>query len=58
MTEKNRTFPLPLSSVTDQGARKATVFKPVATQQTATQNAARHAPPPYPAPRAVALLCR
>ncbi|MYM74959.1 protein-L-isoaspartate(D-aspartate) O-methyltransferase [Duganella sp. FT134W] len=54
MTEKNRTFPLPLSSVTDQGARKATVFKPVATPQTATQNAARHAPPPYPAPRAVA----
>jgi protein-L-isoaspartate(D-aspartate) O-methyltransferase len=54
MTEKNRTFPLPLSSITDQGARKATVFKPVATPQTATQNAARHAPPPYPAPRAVA----
>jgi protein-L-isoaspartate(D-aspartate) O-methyltransferase len=54
MTEKNRTFPLPLSSVTDQGARKATVFKPVATPQTATQNAARHASPPYPAPRAVA----
>jgi protein-L-isoaspartate(D-aspartate) O-methyltransferase len=54
MTEKNRTFPLPLSSVVDQGARKATVFKPVATPQTATQNAARHAPPHYPAPRPVA----
>jgi protein-L-isoaspartate(D-aspartate) O-methyltransferase len=54
MNEKNRTFPLPLSSVVDQGARKATVFKPVATPQTATQNAARHAPPQYPAPRAVA----
>ena len=54
MTEKNRTFPLPLSSVVDQGARKATVFKPVATPQTATQNAARHAPPLHPAPRAVA----
>jgi protein-L-isoaspartate(D-aspartate) O-methyltransferase len=54
MNEKNRTFPLPLSSVTDQGARKATVLKPVATPQTATQNAARYAPPSHPAPRAVA----
>lgn len=54
MTEKNRTFPLPLSSVVDQGARKATVLKPVATPQTATQNAARYAPPQYPAARAVA----
>ncbi len=51
MTEKNRTFPLPLSSVTDKGSRKATVFAPVATPQTATQNAARYAPPSYPAPR-------
>ena len=50
MTEKNRTFPLPLSSVVDKGARKATVFAPVATPQTATQNAARYAPPaPRPA---------
>ncbi|MYM66308.1 protein-L-isoaspartate(D-aspartate) O-methyltransferase [Pseudoduganella sp. FT55W] len=54
MTEKNRTFPLPLSSVVDKGAKKATVFAPVATPQTATQNAARHAPPLYPAPRPVA----
>jgi protein-L-isoaspartate(D-aspartate) O-methyltransferase len=54
MTEKNRTFPLPLSSVVDKGAKKATVFAPVATPQTATQNAARHAPPQYPAPRPVA----
>ncbi|RZT09351.1 protein-L-isoaspartate(D-aspartate) O-methyltransferase [Duganella sp. CF402] len=54
MTEKNRTFPLPLSSVVDKGAKKATVFAPVATPQTATQNAARHTPPQYPAPRAVA----
>jgi len=54
MTEKNRTFPLPLSSVVDKGTKKATVFAPVATPQTATQNAARHAPPQYPAPRPVA----
>ncbi len=54
MTEKNRTFPLPLSSVVDKGAKKATVFGPVATPQTATQNAARHAPPQYPGPRPVA----
>ncbi|MTV38012.1 protein-L-isoaspartate(D-aspartate) O-methyltransferase [Duganella radicis] len=54
MTEKNRTFPLPLSSVVDKGAKKATVFGPVATPQTATQNAARHAPPQYPTPRPVA----
>ncbi|WP_432379590.1 protein-L-isoaspartate(D-aspartate) O-methyltransferase [Duganella sp. P38] len=54
MTEKHRTFPLPLSSVVDQGARKAAVFKPVATPQTATQNAARYAPPPYPAAKPVA----
>nr|WP_315261574.1 protein-L-isoaspartate(D-aspartate) O-methyltransferase [uncultured Duganella sp.] len=54
MNEKNRTFPLPLSSVVDQGARKATVLKPVATPQTATQNAARYAPPQYPAARPVA----
>jgi protein-L-isoaspartate(D-aspartate) O-methyltransferase len=54
MTEKHRTFPLPLSSVVDKGARKATVSTPVATPQTATQNAARYAPPQYPAPRPAA----
>jgi protein-L-isoaspartate(D-aspartate) O-methyltransferase len=55
MTDKNRTFPLPLSSVVDnKGGRKATVFAPVATPQTATQNAARHAPPPFPGARPVA----
>jgi protein-L-isoaspartate(D-aspartate) O-methyltransferase len=56
MTEKNRTFPLPLSSVVDKGARKATVFGPVATPQTATQNArtsqaqGRQAPAASPRP--------
>lgn len=54
MTEKHRTFPLPLSSVTDKGVRKATVFAPVATPQTATQNAARYAPSPSPLPRPAA----
>jgi len=55
MTDKNRTFPLPLSSVVDnKGGRKATVFAPVATPQTATQNAARHAPPAFPGARPVA----
>jgi len=54
MNDKNRTFPLPLSSVVDKGARKATVFAPVATPQTATQNAARHAPPSFPVARPVA----
>jgi protein-L-isoaspartate(D-aspartate) O-methyltransferase len=54
MNDKNRTFPLPLSSVVDKGARKATVFAPVATPQTATQNAARHAPPSFPVGRPVA----
>ncbi|MCU6499371.1 protein-L-isoaspartate(D-aspartate) O-methyltransferase [Duganella vulcania] len=47
MTDKNRSFPLPLSSVVDKGAKKATVFAPVATPQTATQNAARHVPPQH-----------
>lgn len=47
MNEKNRSFPLPLSSVVDKGAKKATVFAPVATPQTATQNAARHVPPQH-----------
>lgn len=44
MSDKPRSFPLPLSSVVDKGARKAPVFAPVATPQTATQNAARHVP--------------
>lgn len=44
MSDKPRSFPLPLSSVTDKGARKAPVIAPVATPQTATQNAARHVP--------------
>lgn len=46
MSDKPRSFPLPLSSVVDKGARKAPVFAPVATPQTATQNAARHVPVP------------
>ncbi|KQQ31941.1 protein-L-isoaspartate O-methyltransferase [Duganella sp. Leaf126] len=46
MSDKPRSFPLPLSSVVDKGARKAPVFAPVATPQTATQNAARHVPLP------------
>ena len=56
MNDKNRSFPLPLSSVVDKGAKKATVFAPVATPQTATQNAARHVPPQhgYPGARPVA----
>ena len=56
MSDKPRTFPLPLSSVVEQGARKTPGFAPVATPQTATQNAARHTPPPhgYPGPRPVA----
>ena len=45
MSDKPRSFPLPLSSVTDKGVRKAPVIAPVATPQTATQNAARHLPP-------------
>ncbi|GGY08459.1 protein-L-isoaspartate(D-aspartate) O-methyltransferase [Massilia dura] len=40
MTDKPRTFPLPLSSVTDKGQKKQPVFGPVATPQTATRNAA------------------
>jgi protein-L-isoaspartate(D-aspartate) O-methyltransferase len=43
MTDKNRTFPLPLSSVVDKSQKKPAVFSPVATPQTATQNAARSA---------------
>jgi len=43
MSDKPRTFPLPLSSVTDKAAKKQTVFSPVATPQTATRNAAHNA---------------
>lgn len=59
MNERNKTpggstFPLPLSSVTGGGARKPTTPAPVATPQTATQNAARAVggaqPPKSPQP--------
>ncbi|MFP5393341.1 MAG: protein-L-isoaspartate(D-aspartate) O-methyltransferase [Gammaproteobacteria bacterium] len=52
--EKRSTFPLPLSSVT--GGAKAGGFSParIATPQTATQNAARVASVPAPAPFGVA----
>jgi protein-L-isoaspartate(D-aspartate) O-methyltransferase len=43
MTDKPRTFPLPLSSVTDKVQKKQPVFAPVATPQTATRNAAINA---------------
>ncbi|MGW8393613.1 protein-L-isoaspartate(D-aspartate) O-methyltransferase [Pseudoduganella sp. HUAS MS19] len=43
MSDKTRTFPLPLSSVTDKSPAKKPVFNTVATPQTATQNAARTA---------------
>lgn len=39
MSEKRSTFPLPLSSVTGPGSRKPAAPAPVATPQTATQNA-------------------
>ncbi|GAB2862550.1 hypothetical protein GCM10027277_33900 [Pseudoduganella ginsengisoli] len=39
MTDKPRSFPLPLSSVVDQKPSYASVRGPVATPQTATQNA-------------------
>ena len=42
MSDKPRTFPLPLSSVVDKTAKKTAAYAPVATPQTATQNAARH----------------
>ncbi|MBJ7314252.1 protein-L-isoaspartate(D-aspartate) O-methyltransferase [Rugamonas sp. CCM 8940] len=55
MNDKPRSFPLPLSSVVDQGGKKPGLFAPVATPQTATQNAAlsaaQHAARPA-APRA------
>jgi protein-L-isoaspartate(D-aspartate) O-methyltransferase len=43
MNDKPRTFPLPLSSVVDAGGKKPVVRGPVATPQTATQNAAQSA---------------
>lgn len=43
MTDKPRSFPLPLSSVVDQKPSHAAVRGPVATPQTATQNATQHA---------------
>ena len=42
MNDKPRSFPLPLSSVVDK-AKKTALFAPVATPQTATQNAALNA---------------
>ena len=41
MSDKTRTFPLPLSSITDKSPAKKPVYNTVATPQTATQNAAR-----------------
>jgi protein-L-isoaspartate(D-aspartate) O-methyltransferase len=43
MSDKTRTFPLPLSSITDKSPVKKPVYNAVATPQTATQNAARTA---------------
>ncbi|HEV7816869.1 MAG TPA: protein-L-isoaspartate(D-aspartate) O-methyltransferase [Janthinobacterium sp.] len=43
MSDKPRTFPLPLSSVVDKAVKKTPAYAPVATPQTATQNAARSA---------------
>ena len=43
MSDKPRSFPLPLSSVVDKGAKKQLPFSAVATPQTATQNAAQSA---------------
>ncbi|HEU4843880.1 MAG TPA: protein-L-isoaspartate(D-aspartate) O-methyltransferase [Burkholderiaceae bacterium] len=65
MNDKPRTFPLPLSSVVDAGGKKPAVRGPVATPQTATQNAALNAAqhairggaplhPQYPGSRPVA----
>jgi protein-L-isoaspartate(D-aspartate) O-methyltransferase len=58
MKEKNSNFPLPLSSLTRPGERKAPSYAPapVATPQTATRNAARTAVfAPYVAPKPSAL---
>ena len=51
MSEKRSTFPLPLSSVTGAGSRKPAAPAPVATPQTATQNARSNSQvPPRPGP--------
>jgi protein-L-isoaspartate(D-aspartate) O-methyltransferase len=47
MTDKRSSFPLPLSSVDKAGTRKPGCAAPVATPQTATQNAARHVAPQH-----------
>ena len=43
MSDKPRSFPLPLSSVVEPGGRKQPVYSTIATPQTATQNAAQNA---------------
>ena len=48
MSEKRSTFPLPLSSVTGAGSRKPAAPAPVATPQTATQNARSNSQVPPP----------
>jgi len=48
MSEKRSTFPLPLSSVTGPVGRKPAAPAPVATPQTATQNARSNSQPPGP----------
>jgi len=59
MSDKTRQFPLPLSSVTDKAQKKQQVFSPVATPQTATQNAARTAASsPWKPPTVVATPSR
>ena len=51
MSEKRSTFPLPLSSVTGAASRKPAAPAPVATPQTATQNARSNSQlPPRPGP--------
>jgi protein-L-isoaspartate(D-aspartate) O-methyltransferase len=52
MTEKRSTFPLPLSSVTGASTRKPAAPAPVATPQTATQNARTSQAQTRPAPAA------
>ncbi|HEX2604553.1 MAG TPA: protein-L-isoaspartate(D-aspartate) O-methyltransferase [Oxalicibacterium sp.] len=60
MTEKQKRFPLPLSSIAEKNSYgKAPASKPaggVATPQTATSNAALHAKRATPVPRAVGPL--
>jgi protein-L-isoaspartate(D-aspartate) O-methyltransferase len=48
MSEKRSTFPLPLSSVTGPVSRKPAAPAPVATPQTATQNARSNSQSPAP----------